>query len=234
MNLFDSLNSEWKNQLISYLADDYFDKMEKFMREEYAEKTIFPPRKNIFSAFDFFSPSQTKIVILGQDPYHGKGQAHGLAFSVQDGIKPPPSLKNIFKAINSDLGIEMDATSGNLTSWAEQGVLLMNAVMSVEEGAAASHRGKGWEEFTTAVVKMLSDREQNIVYILWGKDAWSMEKIIDSSKNLVLKSVHPSPLSAYRGFFDARHFSQANSYLKNHGKEEVDFRNSVKNLFNTI
>ena len=223
-NVFDSLSNEWHNKLLPILGEDYFKDIDNFIAKEQGSYTIYPPVEQIFTAFNLTSPKDVKVVIIGQDPYHGENQAHGLAFSVASGVIPPPSLRNIFKAISLDLGVDMSPNNGDLTSWAQQGVLLINNVLTVRDGEAASHRGKAWERFTTAVIKLLSNERENIVYILWGKDAWQSEKLINGDKNLILKSVHPSPLSAYRGFFEANHFSATNKFLLENGKKIIDFK----------
>ena len=194
----------------------YFEQLTRFVHQEYATHTVYPPGKQIFAAFDSCPFEQVKVVILGQDPYHEPRQAHGLCFSVNDGIPFPPSLQNIFKEIESDLGIPVPA-SGDLTRWAQQGVLLLNATLTVRAHQAASHQGKGWETFTDAVIHKLSEEREHLVFILWGSYAQRKGEFIDSRRHLVLKSPHPSPLSAHRGFFGNHHFSQANRYLASHG-----------------
>ena len=190
------------------------------MRAEYTSGVIYPPARNIFRAFDKCPVDSLKVVVIGQDPYHGPGQANGLCFSVNDGIPFPPSLQNIFKEINADMGTTVPQ-SGNLDRWAEQGVLLLNSVLTVKAHLAASHAGRGWEQFTDAVVRIIAERKQNIVYMLWGSYAQRKGAIADPARNLILKSVHPSPLSAYRGFFGCKHFSQANAYLQSKGKQPI-------------
>lgn len=192
------------------------------LREDAEGETVYPPRPQIFSAFNLTPFNKVRVVILGQDPYHGEGQAMGLAFSVPAATKLPPSLRNIFKEIQSDLGGPLRA-SGDLTDWAAQGVLLMNTVLTVRKGAAASHAGKGWEAVTKAAVAALSDTRSGIVYLLWGSHAQEFAKIIDPHKNTILTAPHPSPLSAYRGFFGCKHFSKANTALKNQGLTEVNW-----------
>ncbi len=194
----------------------YFEQLTRFVHQEYATHTVYPPGKQIFAAFDSCPFEQVKVVILGQDPYHEPRQAHGLCFSVNDGIPFPPSLQNIFKEIESDLGIPVPA-SGDLTRWAQQGVLLLNATLTVRAHQAASHQGKGWETFTDAVIHKLAEEREHLVFILWGSYAQRKGEFIDSRRHLVLKSPHPSPLSAHRGFFGNHHFSQANRYLASHG-----------------
>jgi len=193
------------------------------VKNEYKTTKIYPPGKLIFNAFDHCPAEQTKVVILGQDPYHGPGQAHGLCFSVPEGIEQPPSLQNIFKEINNDLGKPVP-TSGNLERWAEQGVLLLNATLTVRAHQAGSHQGKGWEQFTDAVIQAVNAQERPIVYMLWGRPAQSKIPMLTNPKHLVLKAPHPSPLSAYRGFFGCKHFSKANSFLEEHGIAPIDWQ----------
>ncbi|MDU1904580.1 MAG: uracil-DNA glycosylase [Dysgonomonas sp.] len=206
------IEQSWKEQLKDEFAKEYFTKLTDFVRNEYATKKIFPPAKLIFNAFEHTPFDKVKVVILGQDPYHNDGQAHGLSFSVPDGIKSPPSLINIFKEINDDLGIPVPS-SGNLTRWADQGVLLLNATLTVEAHKAGSHQNKGWEQFTDAAIRCLNDRCENIVFLLWGSYAQKKAAFIDTEKHLVLKAPHPSPL-ARGGFFGNHHFSLTNDYLK--------------------
>ncbi len=216
------IEQSWKDVLSSEFDKDYFIKLTDFVRGEYlAGKRVFPAAKNIFNAFNLCPFDNVKVVIIGQDPYHEPGQAHGLCFSVPNGITPPPSLINIYKEIESDLG-RPSKTNGDLTSWANQGVLLLNSTLTVAAHLAASHAGHGWEEFTDAVIRALSGRE-GLVYMLWGSYAQRKAAIVDETKNLVLKTVHPSPLSAYRGFFGCKHFSRANDYLTEHGKTAIDW-----------
>lgn len=210
----------WKEQLQEEFEKEYFINLTRFIKKEYSTKQIFPPARLIFNAFDSTPFDQVKVVILGQDPYHNDGQAHGLSFSVNEGIQQPPSLINIFKEINRDLGIPIPI-SGNLTRWAEQGVLLLNATLTVQAHMAGSHQGKGWETFTDAAIHKLSEKRENIVFLLWGSYAQRKAEIIDPSKHLILKSPHPSPLSAHRGFLGNKHFSQANEYLKSKGIETI-------------
>ncbi len=216
------IEESWKKALIQEFDKDYFHKLTDFVREEYNTQTIFPAAKNIFNAFEHTSFENVKVVILGQDPYHGPGQAHGLSFSVPDGVALPPSLINIYKEIEAETGKKMPAT-GDLTRWADQGVLLLNATLTVRAHNANSHEGRGWEIFTDAVIKTLSDQGKNIVFMLWGSYARKKKVLIDSHKHLILESAHPSPLSAYRGFFGNNHFKQCNEYLKAHGKMPVDW-----------
>lgn len=211
---------DWKALLAEEFDKPYFNDLVRFVKEEYAQGVVYPSGANIFRAFDKCPFERLKVVIIGQDPYHGPNQANGLCFSVNDGVAFPPSLQNIFKEVSSDIGVAMP-TSGNLDRWAEQGVLLLNAVLTVRAHNAASHAGRGWEQFTDAVVRTVAERKQGVVYMLWGGYAQRKGAIVDGSKNLILKSVHPSPLSAYRGFFGCRHFSLANGYLKQLGKEPI-------------
>ena len=206
----------WKQELNAEFEKDYFRSLVAFVRQEYATTQVFPPGKEIFAAFDATPFDKVKVVILGQDPYHGEGQANGLCFSVNDGIQFPPSLLNIFKEIKADIGTEIPQ-SGNLERWAKQGVLLLNATLTVRAHQAASHQNHGWETFTDAVIRHLATTREHIVFLLWGSYAIKKGQFIDRSRHLVLTSPHPSPLSAHRGFFGNHHFSQANAYLTEHG-----------------
>ena len=212
--------ADWKLLLQEEFDKPYFEELTRFVKEEYANGTIYPAGKNIFRAFDKCPVDKLKVVIIGQDPYHGPGQANGLCFSVNDGVAFPPSLQNIFKEISNDIGTPTPQ-SGNLDRWAEQGVLLLNAVLTVRAHQAASHAGKGWEQFTDAVVRIINQRKEGLVYMLWGSYAQRKGQIADPVRNLILKSVHPSPLSVYRGFFGCKHFSQANEYLVSRGQEPI-------------
>lgn len=214
--------SDWKELLKEEFDKPYFNALTEFVREEYSRTTIFPKGGNIFRAFDKCPFDKLKVVIIGQDPYHGEGQANGLCFSVGDGVPFPPSLRNIFQEVASDTGAPIPQ-SGNLDRWAEQGVLLLNAVLTVRAHEAASHAGKGWEQFTDAVVRAIAQRKEGVVYMLWGSYAQKKGSIADPTRNCILKAVHPSPLSAYRGFLGCRHFSQANAYLQSIGKEPVNW-----------
>ncbi|MCR8893769.1 uracil-DNA glycosylase [Bacteroides sp. ET336] len=216
------IEESWKEALMPEFSKDYFIRLTDFVRKEYHETTVYPPGKLIFNAFNLCPFDKVKVVIIGQDPYHGPGQAHGLCFSVNDGIQPPPSLVNIFKEINNDLGKPIPQ-SGNLTKWAEQGVLLLNATLTVRAHQAGSHQRRGWEEFTDAVIRKLAEEKSNLVFILWGAYAQKKGAFIDRSKHLVLTSVHPSPLSAHSGFFGNHHFSLANDYLVKNGKTAIDW-----------
>lgn len=211
---------DWKQLLQQEFDKPYFEELTHFVRAEYAAGTVYPAGRNIFRAFDKCSVEALKVVIIGQDPYHGVGQANGLCFSVNDGVQFPPSLQNIFKEIQSDIGTPIPL-SGNLDRWAEQGVLLLNSVLTVRAHQAASHAGHGWEQFTDAVVRVINEQKQGVVYMLWGSYAQKKGQVADPSRNLILKSVHPSPLSVYRGFFGCKHFSQANAYLESIGKEPI-------------
>lgn len=214
------IENSWKEALKDEFEKPYFASLCDFVRQEYKTSTIYPPASLIFNAFNLCPLDKIKVVIIGQDPYHEPGQAHGLCFSVNDGVKFPPSLQNIYKEIASEYNQPMPQ-SGNLTRWAEQGVLLLNATLTVRAHLAASHQGKGWETFTDNVIKEVNDRCQNVVFLLWGSYAQKKEAYIDKSKHCVLKAAHPSPLSAYRGFFGCNHFILANNYLRKCGKEEI-------------
>ena len=216
------IEPSWQQRLQPEFDKPYFEKLTDFVRHEYAIKTVYPPGSQIFAAFDACPFDRVKVVILGQDPYHEPNQAHGLCFSVNDHIPFPPSLQNIFKEIESDLGIPVPA-SGNLTRWARQGVLLLNATLTVEAHRAASHQGKGWETFTDAVLHKLAEEREHLVFILWGAYAQRKGEFIDRNRHLVLQSPHPSPLSAHRGFFGNHHFSQTNAYLVAHGIEPIQW-----------
>lgn len=214
------IEESWKKELHDEWSKDYFVRLTNFVRNEYATKQIFPPGRQIFAAFNATPFNEVKVVILGQDPYHDVGQANGLCFSVNDGIQFPPSLRNIFQEIHNDIGSPIPQ-SGDLTRWAKQGVLLLNATLTVEAHKAASHQRQGWEQFTDEVISHLSNHQQNLVFILWGSYAISKRSLIDPDKHLILTSVHPSPLSAYRGFFGNKHFSKTNNYLVEHGKTPI-------------
>ena len=217
------IEESWRQHIGNEFDKQYFIDLIKFVRYEYATTTCYPPGKLIFNAFNLCPFDKVKVVIIGQDPYHEPGQAHGLSFSVCDGVPFPPSLQNIFKEIEQDLGMPIPMT-GNLTHWAEQGVLLLNATLTVRAHQAASHQRRGWEEFTDAAIKALNADRDNLVFILWGGYARSKAPLIDSSRHLILQSVHPSPLSANRGgWFGNHHFSRANAYLTEHGKEPINW-----------
>ena len=214
------ISESWKNLLQEEFDKPYFEELTRFVKSEYSAGQVFPAGRNIFRAFDKCPFDRLKVVIIGQDPYHGVGQANGLCFSVDDGVQYPPSLQNIFKEIHDDIGSPIPS-SGNLDRWAEQGVLLLNAVLTVRAHQAASHAGRGWEQFTDAVVRTIAQRKEGVVYMLWGNYAQRKGQIADPERNLILKSVHPSPLSVYRGFFGCKHFSKANDYLIKSGKEPI-------------
>jgi len=216
------IEQSWKTVLQEEFEKDYFAVLTDFVRNEYKARLTFPPANLIFNAFDQCPFDKVKVVIIGQDPYHGDGQAHGLCFSVNDGVAFPPSLLNIFKEIERDLGIPAPK-SGNLIRWAQQGVLLLNATLTVQAHMAASHQGKGWETFTDAVIHKLASEKEHLVFMLWGSYAQKKGAFIDSTRHLVLKSVHPSPLSAYRGFIGNNHFSLTNQYLKENKEEEINW-----------
>ncbi|MBM9589822.1 uracil-DNA glycosylase [Leptospira sp. 201903075] len=216
------IESGWKEVLTAEFEKPYFSALRDWIREEYKSKVVYPPAKLIFNAFDSCPFDKVKVVILGQDPYHGPGQAHGLCFSVNEGVPFPPSLQNIFKEITDDLGKPVPK-SGDLTRLANQGVLLLNATLTVQKDKAGSHQNKGWEEFTDAAIKILAEKKSNIVFLLWGAFAGKKEILIPPNKHFVLKSAHPSPLSAYRGFLGNKHFSKTNEYLISQGKEPIDW-----------
>lgn len=217
------IEESWREVLQPQFDSVYFEMLTAFVRKAYQASTVYPPGSKIFEAFNRTPFDKVKVVILGQDPYHGPNQAHGLCFSVQDGIQPPPSLINIFKELQKEYGVAVNMTNGNLTRWADQGVLLLNATLTVEAGKAGSHQGKGWETFTDAAIKALSDRREGLVFMLWGSYAQQKGRVIDRSKHLVLESSHPSPLSVYRGFDGCGHFKKANQYLQSHGQEPIDW-----------
>lgn len=211
---------DWKEILREEFSKSYFEELTSFVRGEYGSGVVYPAGRNIFRAFDCCPFDKIKVVIIGQDPYHGPGQANGLCFSVGEGVPFPPSLRNILQEVHADVGAPIPS-SGELERWAEQGVLLLNAVLTVRAHEAASHAGRGWERFTDAVVKAIAERKEGVVYMLWGSYAQKKGAIADPSKNLILKAVHPSPLSAYRGFFGCKHFSAANDYLTSVGKTPI-------------
>ncbi len=216
------IEQSWKALLQEEFDKPYFAELTEFVRAEYKSYRIYPPGSQIFNAFNLCPFDKVKVVIIGQDPYHGPGQAHGLCFSVNDGVPFPPSLRNIFKEINADTGAPIPQ-NGNLTRWATQGVLLLNATLTVREHSAGSHQRRGWETFTDAVIRIISEQKSNVVFILWGAYAQSKSALIDSSRHLVLRSVHPSPLSAHAGFFGNHHFSLANDYLVRNGLTSIDW-----------
>lgn len=214
------IEPSWKQRLAREFEQPYFVNLTNFVRKEYRSGTCYPPGRLIFNAFNQCSFDDVKVVIIGQDPYHGPGQAHGLCFSVNDGVQFPPSLQNIFKEIQNDLGIPVPIT-GNLTRWADQGVLLLNATLTVRAHQAGSHQRQGWETFTDAAIKVLAEEREHLVFILWGAYAQKKGAFIDRGRHLVLTSAHPSPLSAYQGFFGNKHFSKTNEYLAQHGKTPI-------------
>jgi len=216
------IENSWKQVLSEEFRSEYFFKLKEFIIREKKKYKIYPPGSEIFSAFNYTLFDEVKVVILGQDPYHGKGQANGLCFSVKDGIAKPPSLQNIFKELQNDLGYPIPV-SGNMEKWAQQGVLLLNATLTVRAGQAGSHQNKGWENFTDAVIKILSEKKENLIFILWGAFAQAKEKIIDTSRHYIIKSVHPSPFSVDRGFFGSHPFSRTNEFLKKAGVKEIDW-----------
>ncbi|MDP5105817.1 MAG: uracil-DNA glycosylase [Polaribacter sp.] len=212
----------WKNILENEFKKDYFKDLTEFVKAEYQNNECFPKGKDIFAAFDFCAFDDLKVVIIGQDPYHGENQANGLCFSVQDDIKHPPSLVNIFKEISTDLHQEIPQ-SGNLEKWAKQGVLLLNATLTVRAHEAGSHQKKGWETFTDAIIKEISDKKENVVFLLWGKFAESKTQLINIEKHIIFTAPHPSPLGAWRGWFGSKHFSKTNEFLKSIGKKEINW-----------
>ena len=216
------IEESWEKVLQTEFDKPYFKDLTDFVRSEYATATIYPPASLIFNAFNLCPFSKVKVVIIGQDPYHGPGQAHGLCFSVNDGVQFPPSLQNIFKEIKSDLDIPIP-TSGNLTRWAEQGVLLLNATLTVRAHSAGSHQKKGWETFTDSVIRILAEQKENLVFILWGAYAQKKGAFIDNNRHLILSSAHPSPLSAYNGFFGNHHFSLTNKWLTEHNLKAINW-----------
>ncbi len=224
------IEESWKRVLEDEFNEDYFSRLVEFVKKEYQESTVYPPARFIFRAFDLTPFDKVKVVILGQDPYHGPGQANGLCFAVDKGISLPPSLQNIYKEMENDLGQKSQNLEGNLENWAKQGVLLLNATLTVRAHQAGSHQKKGWENFTDRVIKVLSDKKEGLVFILWGNYAQKKalrqnqnESLIDESKHLVIKSAHPSPLSAHNGFFGSKPFSQTNAYLIFSGKEPINW-----------
>tara|TARA_B100001142_G_C14329989_1_gene653683 strand:- start:1319 stop:1984 length:666 start_codon:yes stop_codon:yes gene_type:complete len=214
------IEESWYSLLEDEFNKDYFNKIRSFIKEEYKNKTIFPPAKLIFNAFNLTPLNKIKVIIIGQDPYHGKGQAHGLSFSVPEDIKIPPSLLNIYKELKEDINKEIPK-HGFLEAWANQGVLLLNSVLTVQSGKANSHKNIGWERFTESVIERVSMKKDKLVFLLWGNYAQKKENFIDSNKHLILKSVHPSPLSAYNGFFGSKHFSKTNNFLKKNNIKEI-------------
>jgi uracil-DNA glycosylase len=216
------IEESWQLALKDEFEADYFARLKEFLREEVNTQTVYPPGKLIFSAFNLTPLTAVRVVIIGQDPYHGPGQAQGLAFSVPDGIRIPPSLQNIYKELHEDLGIPVP-TSGNLEKWARQGVMLLNATLTVRAGQAGSHQGRGWEQFTDQVIRTISELRAGIVFLLWGRFAQEKAVLIDTSKHYILKAAHPSPFSANKGFFGCRHFSKTNKILRANGMGEIDW-----------
>ena len=218
-----NLGNEWDKVLDGEFDKEYYQKLRQFLKEEYTYHTIYPNMYDIFNALKYTSYSDVKVVILGQDPYHGPNQAHGLSFSVQKGIMPPPSLVNIYKEIENEFGVQMPKTYGNLTKWAKQGVLLLNTTLTVRAHNANSHKDAGWQIFTDNVIKKLNERVDPVVFLLWGSHSIKKKALIDESRHLVLTSVHPSPLSAYRGFFGCGHFAATNNFLVKTGRQPIDW-----------
>ncbi len=218
-----AISNDWLEPLSPEFKKPYYEKLYKKVQEEYNTRLIFPPANDIFNAFDFTPLSEVKVVILGQDPYHGDGQAHGLCFSVKPDVDTPPSLVNIYKELHDDLGCYVP-NNGYLEKWAKQGVLLLNTVLTVRAHQANSHRGIGWEEFTDAAIRILDEQDRPIVFLLWGKPAQTKKAMLHNPKHLILQAPHPSPLSAHRGFFGCRHFSQTNEFLKEHDLEPIDWQ----------
>ena len=216
------IEAGWKKILWDEFQASYFSELKAFLVEEKKRYTVYPPGRLIFNAFHHTPFDRVKVVILGQDPYHGPGQAHGLCFSVPSGIAPPPSLVNIFKELQHDLGVPLPA-NGNLQKWADQGVLLLNATLTVRAGQAGSHQNKGWETFTNKVISQVSEKKSGVVFLLWGRYAQAKEVLIDGLKHLILKAPHPSPFSAHSGFFGCRHFSKTNSFLEKQGMKAIDW-----------
>lgn len=214
------IEKSWKEALRDQFEQEYFKELTEFVRSEYVSARVYPPPKLVFNAFDLCPFEKVKVVIIGQDPYHGPGQAHGLCFSVPEKVAVPPSLQNIYKEIKADVGGEAPE-HGNLEHWARQGVLLLNATLTVRAGQAASHQGRGWEEFTNSVIKHVSERKEGVVFLLWGNFARKKKELIDAGRHLILEAPHPSPFSANNGFFGCRHFSKTNEYLAKHGKEPI-------------
>lgn len=215
------ISQNWFNLLKDEFEKDYYKKLSLFLENEYKTKTIYPKPENVFNSINHVKFDDVKVVIIGQDPYHEPGQAHGLSFSVENGVELPPSLVNIFKEIENEYGFKN--TNGNLTCWANQGVLLLNSVLTVEKGRANSHKDKGWENITKKIISLLNERKEPIVFLLWGRSAQNIGELVTNPWHLKLKSVHPSPLSAYAGFFGCNHFKLANQFLKEHGKTEIDW-----------
>jgi uracil-DNA glycosylase len=223
VNINPDIEQSWKVVLLEEFNKDYFIQLKQFLLDEKKRYSIFPKEKDIFNALNYTPFNKVKVVILGQDPYHGMGQAHGLSFSVPDGVKQPPSLKNIFKEIASDLNLPLPET-GNLSPWAKQGVLLLNATLSVRVKQAGSHQKKGWEEFTDSVIQNISQKKKGVIFLLWGRFAQDKAELIDKNKHHILTAPHPSPFSVYRGFFGCKHFSKTNKLLAEQGLKEIDWK----------
>ncbi|WP_242240708.1 uracil-DNA glycosylase [Bacillus cereus group sp. BfR-BA-01309] len=217
------LKNDWGSLLAPEFEKEYYHKLADFLKEEYSTHVVYPELENIFSALEYTSYENTKVVILGQDPYHGPDQAHGLSFSVQPGIKTPPSLLNMYKELRDEYGYKIP-NNGYLVKWAKQGVLLLNTVLTVRQGEANSHKGKGWEHFTDRVIELLNERENPVIFILWGRHAQAKKKLITNTKHHIIESVHPSPLSARRGFFGSKPYSKVNTILANMGEREIDWK----------
>lgn len=218
-----NIGNDWDNLLKEEFNKDYYLKLRKFLKEEYYSKTVYPSMYDIFNALKYTPYSKVKAVILGQDPYHGEGQAHGLCFSVKEGVTPPPSLKNIYKELSDDVGFKIPH-SGDLTQWAKRGVLLLNTTLTVRAGCPNSHKGKGWEIFTDKIISLINEKETPVVFLLWGGNARSKKGLITNKNHKILESVHPSPLSAYGGFFGCKHFSKTNEFLISKGIEPVNWQ----------
>ncbi|HDR7250877.1 TPA: uracil-DNA glycosylase [Bacillus pacificus] len=216
------LKNDWGPLLVPEFEKEYYRKLAGFLKEEYSTHVVYPKKEDIFNALEYTSYENTKVVILGQDPYHGPNQAHGLSFSVQPGIKTPPSLLNMYKELRDEYGYDIP-NNGYLVKWAEQGVLLLNTVLTVRQGEANSHKGKGWEHFTDRVIELLNEREKPVIFILWGRHAQAKKKLITNTKHHIIESVHPSPLSARRGFFGSKPYSKVNTILANMGEREIDW-----------
>jgi len=217
------IGNTWDYFLAEVFEEDFYRKLEEFLEIEYQNQRIYPARENLFTAYRLTRFRHVKAVIIGQDPYHQPGQAHGIAFSVPDGVRVPPSLQNIFRELSQDLGVRLPAL-GNLTKWAEEGVLMLNAILTVRDSSPLSHRGKGWEEFTSRVISLINHKATPVVFFLWGRSAQEYEKLITSPRHLILRGAHPSPLSASRGFFGGRYFSRCNSFLVDNNIEPIDWR----------
>lgn len=218
-----TFGNDWDKYLEEEFNKEYYKDLRSFLTEEYKTARVYPEKEDIFTALKTTSYEDTKVVILGQDPYHGEGQAHGLAFSVKPGIQPPPSLINMFKELKSDIGCEMP-NNGYLVPWARQGVLLLNTALTVREGEPNSHKGKGWETFTDRIISILNEREKSVIFVLWGKNALAKEELITNMQHMILRAPHPSPLSASRGFFGCKHFSKINVLLRANGEQPIDWQ----------